>query len=184
MALERSRSAGDTPCPSLPNTRMPVGNSLVDPVASATKIGRRAARSSSTLIDTIGTFRIAPADARMAFGLYGSAHRGSTDRADVAGILHAIQRDRQSIARENLIGGPARTLKQSDDALGCLRIGNRFEKRRRECGNRNRLPTCSDGIGNCLRSLDHDLIGMLAHRVMHTLEPRVGFARDHLDFAR
>ena len=99
----------------------------------------RATRRSSNV--TTGTVRIAPAEERIAFGpnAIGAAgeerdavrverRREPHDRADVAGILHAVERDDdRRLAREERRQIEARPFEKRDHVLRRLRFRQRIE---------------------------------------------------------
>jgi hypothetical protein len=85
-----------------------------------------------------------------------------------------IRNDVEELSRENV--EPA--LSRFEPAKSRLYVA----KSRLYVDDRDRLPTRGDRVADRFRSFDHDLVFVLADRLAQTLEPRVPFAGDQLQW--
>ena len=198
-----ARSPVRSPAPSFPKTRIaPRAGGSIGFAGRVGAVDRPAATRSSVCAATSATltFRIAPAEARIAFGPNGSAQPGRSatpravecrgeadDRADVAGILHARRARRRSSRVARRDRAPSAAARRAPITPCDVFVSARASKSR--VGTKHRSPRANDAIGfhpagdrvvDRLRPLDHDLAGVLADRVADALEERILTAGDRL----
>ena len=201
MAIVRATfaSAGERPDPSLPNARIALGARRIGDLAA--RIGgddvpsvreqlidraihdRHRQDRAGRGADRLRTERVGAAgEERDAVRI----ERGGQpdDRADVAGILHAVQRDHdRRLAREERLQieiAAVRKARSRSAATSFPRAHRRSsdEKSTSRVDDLDRLPSRRDRVGDRFRSFDHDLAGVIADGFADALEPGVLPAAD------